>query len=293
MTNTSLFKKVNRVFGNIRFHSVFLLSLKNSTWWVGFFFVQDFLSCPFISYLSFVSPHWLSGSLNRTGVVKACGLALGFPTIPWPTCQLCSQPLTPEATTTLSVFSPWLDADPALLCHYLKNLLTQKPGRSRFIEDFIVNTEEIYLKCSHHTTSASPLLLLLSRSVVPSSFTTPWTVARQAPPSMGFSRQEYWIGLSFPSPGDVPDPGIEPMSPALQTDSLLLSHQRSPASSWSKSILSSVWWQSSFPAYFSPKKELFSISWIFFGAPKNVHLCILESDESYHCEAFFSELLLK
>ena len=44
---------------------------------------------------------------------------------------------------------------------------------------------------------------------------TPWTVARQAPLSMGFSRQEYWSGLPFPSPGDLPDPGIEPGSPAL------------------------------------------------------------------------------
>ena len=50
---------------------------------------------------------------------------------------------------------------------------------------------------------------------------TPWTVAYQAPPSMGFSRQEYWSGLAFPSPGDLPDPGIEPGSPALQTDALL------------------------------------------------------------------------
>ena len=44
---------------------------------------------------------------------------------------------------------------------------------------------------------------------------TPWTAAYQAPPSMGFSRQEYWSGLLFPSPGDLPDPGIEPVSPAL------------------------------------------------------------------------------
>ena len=43
----------------------------------------------------------------------------------------------------------------------------------------------------------------------------PWTVARQAPPSMGFPRQEYWSGLPFPSPGDLPGPGIEPMAPAL------------------------------------------------------------------------------
>ena len=44
---------------------------------------------------------------------------------------------------------------------------------------------------------------------------TPWTVARQAPLSMEFSRQEYWSGLPFPSPGDFPDPGIEPGSPAF------------------------------------------------------------------------------
>ena len=49
---------------------------------------------------------------------------------------------------------------------------------------------------------------------------TPWTVACQAPLSMGFSRQEYWSGLPFPSLGDLPDPGMEPGSPALQADSL-------------------------------------------------------------------------
>ena len=51
-------------------------------------------------------------------------------------------------------------------------------------------------------------------------FVTPWTVAYQAPPSLGFSRQEYWSGLLFPSPGDLPDPGIEPGSQALQADTL-------------------------------------------------------------------------
>ena len=49
---------------------------------------------------------------------------------------------------------------------------------------------------------------------------TPWTVAHQAPLSMGFSRQEYWSGLPFPSPGDLPHPGIKCRSPALQADSL-------------------------------------------------------------------------
>ena len=48
----------------------------------------------------------------------------------------------------------------------------------------------------------------------------PWTLAYQAPPSMGFSRQEYWSGLPFPSPGNLPDSGIEPKSPALQADAL-------------------------------------------------------------------------
>ena len=51
-------------------------------------------------------------------------------------------------------------------------------------------------------------------------FATPWTVPYQAPLSMGLSRQEYWSGLPFPSPGDLPDPGIEPGSPALQADAL-------------------------------------------------------------------------
>ena len=51
-------------------------------------------------------------------------------------------------------------------------------------------------------------------------FATPWTVAHQASLSMEFSRQEYWSGLPFPSPGDLPDPEIEPRSPALQADTL-------------------------------------------------------------------------
>ena len=51
-------------------------------------------------------------------------------------------------------------------------------------------------------------------------FGTPWTVAYQSSPSMGFSWQEYQSGLPFPSPGDLPDPGIEPRSPTLQVDAL-------------------------------------------------------------------------
>ena len=59
-------------------------------------------------------------------------------------------------------------------------------------------------------------------------FVTPWTVVHQAPLSMKFSKQEYWSGLPFPAPGDLSDLGIEPASPALQVDSLPLSHQGSP-----------------------------------------------------------------
>ena len=63
---------------------------------------------------------------------------------------------------------------------------------------------------------------------------TSWTVARQAPLPMGFSRQEYWSGLSFPSPGDLPNLGIEPRSPALQADSL-------PTKLWEKPDVALLW----------------------------------------------------
>ena len=61
-----------------------------------------------------------------------------------------------------------------------------------------------------------------------SDFATPCTVAHQAPPSMGVSRQEYWSELPFPSPGDLPDPGFEPRSPALEANSLPSEDQRGP-----------------------------------------------------------------
>ena len=70
------------------------------------------------------------------------------------------------------------------------------------------------------------VLCSLFRCVQP--FATPWTVGRQTPLSMGFSRQEYWSGLLFPSTGDLPDPRIEPGSPALQADSLLFEPPERP-----------------------------------------------------------------
>ena len=68
-------------------------------------------------------------------------------------------------------------------------------------------------------------------SVVSYSCVIPWTVAHQAPLSMGFSRQEYWSELPFPPPQDVPDPEFEPaspVSPALQANTFPLSHWGSP-----------------------------------------------------------------
>ena len=73
------------------------------------------------------------------------------------------------------------------------------------------------------------------------SFATPWTAACQAPLSIGFPRQEYWSRLPFPSPGDLPDPGIKPMSPTLQTDCLPLSHWGSLQGGWKWKSLSYVW----------------------------------------------------
>ena len=63
-------------------------------------------------------------------------------------------------------------------------------------------------------------------------FATPWTEGYQAPPSMGFSRQEYWSGLPFTSPGDLPDPGIKPRSPAFQADPLTSEPQTTTTSCW-------------------------------------------------------------
>ena len=75
-----------------------------------------------------------------------------------------------------------------------------------------MNLKSGYLKKSESEVSRS----VVSDSLRPHGL----TVAYQAPPSMGFSRQECWSGLPFPSPGDFPDPGIEPRSPALRADAL-------------------------------------------------------------------------
>ena len=73
-------------------------------------------------------------------------------------------------------------------------------------------------------------------SEIASDSATPWTAAYQAPPSMGFSRREYWSGLPFPSPGDLPNPGIEPRSPTFQADALTSEPPGKPLVAYAKSI---------------------------------------------------------
>ena len=80
------------------------------------------------------------------------------------------------------------------------------------------------------TTFSVTCSLKLSLSRVQLSVTV-WTVAYQAPPSRGFSRQENWSGLPFPSPGDLPNPGIEPRSPSLEAD-ILTSEPPGKQSNW-------------------------------------------------------------
>ena len=76
--------------------------------------------------------------------------------------------------------------------------------------------------------SASVLIMNKDNAKLCPALAIPWTVACQAPICMGFSRQEYWSGLPFPSPGELPDPEIEPRSPAFQADTLPTELHRKP-----------------------------------------------------------------
>ena len=117
-------------------------------------------------------------------------------------------------------------------------------------------------------------------------FATPWTVARQAPLSVKFSRQEYWSGLPFPSTRDLPNPGIEPRSPALQADSLPSELPGKPrdqtrifyVSCISRRVFfitSATWETHSNPAYCLPNSFPFhpsSLSYLFWFPIKMVFL---------------------
>ena len=98
--------------------------------------------------------------------------------------------------------------------------------------------------------------------MVSDSFATPWTVARQASLSIELSWQEYWSRLLFPSPGDLPNPGTESMSPALQADSLPLSHQGSTYFSHTGTQLSPRFIKLKIPLLTYPEAEF-----------RSLHLC--------------------
>ena len=88
-------------------------------------------------------------------------------------------------------------------------------------------------------------------------FVTPWTVAYHIPPSMGFSSQEYWSGLPFPSPEDLPEPGIKPTSVsshALAGDSLPLRHLGSPINDINTIQTLVICYEKNFPIHFSHRK---------------------------------------
>ena len=111
-----------------------------------------------------------------------------------------------------------------------KTTTTSKEWNSMELEIRFCRTwEEIRLQASGLTSYGTPFKGLILESIIWSEvkslsrvwlFVTSWTVAYWTPPSMGFSRQEYWRGLPFPSPGELPDPGIKPRSPALRADAL-------------------------------------------------------------------------
>ena len=85
-------------------------------------------------------------------------------------------------------------------------------------------------RCLHYSGGGG----LVAKSCL--TLATPWTVAHQAPLSMGFPRQEYWSGLPFSSPGDLPDPETKPAFPALQVDSSPPSCQGRPCITWEGTV---------------------------------------------------------
>ena len=92
--------------------------------------------------------------------------------------------------------------------------ICKKKGKEHQIHQVIVKIKNYKFQCS-----VNRKVKVKSLSCV-QFFVTPWTVACQASLSMGFSRQEYWSGMPFPSPGDLPNPGIKPRSPASRADPL-------------------------------------------------------------------------
>ena len=102
-------------------------------------------------------------------------------------------------------------SDKGLTSKLYNQLNTRKTNKP--IKNWVEDLNHTSLQRRHESES-------VSGSDTPDSSVTPWTTAHQAPLSMGFTRQEYWSGVPFPSPGDLPSPGIELASPALHEYSL-------------------------------------------------------------------------
>ena len=99
--------------------------------------------------------------------------------------------------------------------------LKYESGRVRFRHSsgsFLISVQVAVLTILYKAIDSLPLPLKAKSLSLVRHFVTPWTIGYQVPPSMEFSRQEYWSGLLFPPPGDLPNPGTEPGSPALQAD---------------------------------------------------------------------------
>ena len=144
-------------------------------------------------------------------------------------------------------------ADLSLLCPRTSNLPTSLTcscllGKTTKLKAFLYSSSTLQHSCLPPAPPRHPILVFISKTCFKGRLwssphvcaqllrcvrlcATPWTLARQAPLSIGFLRQEYWSGLPCPPPGDLPNPGIKPKSPALQAGSLPLSHQGSPLKS--------------------------------------------------------------
>ena len=138
-------------------------------------------------------------------------------------------------TTHFSILAWWIPwtEEPSRL---------QSMGSQRVRHDWVTNTFTFFMKekgGNDYLMKKKVKVKLLSRIRL---FATPWTVAHQAPPSMGFSRQEYWSGLPFPSPGNLPDPEIGSRSPALQADALTSEPPGKPTTLYE-------WWVLRFSVY--------------------------------------------
>ena len=132
---------------------------------------------------------------------------------PFALCKLCAQEAWVLVCSFLLLVLQWQ----SMMWGHLRRSSPPVTGNKRMLSENCSFLEVSYMESYW----ISPVTVHLSHVQL---FMTPWTIAHQAPLSMGFSRQEYWSGLSFPPPGDLPDPGIKPIScvSALQADSFML-----------------------------------------------------------------------